>query len=187
MFGLVWPAGLALAEAMTGFGSPGQRILEVGCGLGLASLVLQRAGADITATDHHPLAGDFLRFNAFLNRLAPIVFRRASWAEPNDGLGRFDVVIASDVLYESDHPDALLGFIDRHTHPSAEVIVADPGRSQRTRFGARMRGEGYAQHDERVLLAGDDTVRRGRIMRFQRTGLVPSPPPAPVTAADGPA
>ena len=32
----------------------GKRILEVGCGIGLASLVLNHRPGDITATDHHP-------------------------------------------------------------------------------------------------------------------------------------
>lgn len=168
MFGLVWPAGLVLAETMTRFAFADHRILEVGCGLGLASLVLRRAGANITATDRHPLADEFLRFNAALNRIAPIAFRRAAWAAPDRVLGRFDVLIASDVLYEADHPDALMGFIDRHTNAHAEVIVIDPGRSQHARFGAKMRAEGYAQHDERAALPGDPSTPRARVMRFLR-------------------
>lgn len=176
MFGLVWPAGLALADVMTRFAFGGHRMLEVGCGLGLASLVLRRAGADITATDHHPLAAEFLQFNAALNRIPPITFRRASWTARDHVLGRFDVLVASDVLYEVDHPDALMGFIDRHTNPDAEVIVTDPGRSQRARFGAKMRGEGYAQIDERRAFPNEPSSSRGRIMRFLRAAGATVPP-----------
>jgi len=61
IFGVVWPSGLALAEEMTRFPIEGKSILEVGCGLGLPSLVLQQRGADITASDYHPLAEEFLR------------------------------------------------------------------------------------------------------------------------------
>ena len=168
MFGLVWPAGLALAEAMTRFPVAGKRILEVGCGLGLSALVLQRAGADITATDHHPLAGEFLRVNAALNRLAPVAFRRASWTGVDTTLGRFDVVVASDVLYERQHPGELMGFLERHTNADAQVIVADPGRSQHARFSAHMRADGYTRDDERLILPGGSPTRRGRIMRFVR-------------------
>jgi hypothetical protein len=60
LFGLLWPAGIALAEEMSRFAVAGKSILEVGCGLGLGSLVLQRRGANITACDHHPLAEEFL-------------------------------------------------------------------------------------------------------------------------------
>jgi 2-polyprenyl-3-methyl-5-hydroxy-6-metoxy-1,4-benzoquinol methylase len=51
-FGTVWPAGLALAEEMSRFPVEGKSILEVGCGIGLPSLVLQQRGATITATDY---------------------------------------------------------------------------------------------------------------------------------------
>ena len=37
-----------------------KRILEVGCGIGLSSLILNRLNADITATDYHPEAEKFL-------------------------------------------------------------------------------------------------------------------------------
>jgi len=77
LFGLVWPSGVALAEAAATLPIEGRRILEVGCGLGLASLVLARRGADVTASDLHPLAEEFLRENAALNGLAPIPYRDA--------------------------------------------------------------------------------------------------------------
>ena len=69
LFGQVWPSGRVLAEAMCGFEVAGKRILEIGCGLGLSSLVLQRRKADITASDPHPLAGWFLAHNARLTNL----------------------------------------------------------------------------------------------------------------------
>src|SRR4051794_5259426 len=114
IFGVIWPSGRALAEAMTTFAVEGQRVLELGCGLGLASLVLQRRRADITASDHHPLAGEFLQANAALNALPPIAFHQAAWSEPQPELGRFDLIIASDVLYERDHPALVAGFVERH-------------------------------------------------------------------------
>ena len=113
---------------MSRFAVAGKSILEVGCGLGLSSLVLQQRGADVTASDHHPLAQEFLRVNAALNDLPPIDFHEASWTGSNPDLGRFDLIIASDVLYERGHPVALAAFLARHAAPTAQVIVADPGR-----------------------------------------------------------
>ena len=60
LFGQVWPAGRVLAQAMSQFDVAGKRVLELGCGLGLASLVLQRRQCDVTASDHHPLAEEHL-------------------------------------------------------------------------------------------------------------------------------
>ena len=45
IFGVVWPAGIALAQEMSDFAFTGLKILEVGCGIGLSSLVLQRHSA----------------------------------------------------------------------------------------------------------------------------------------------
>src|SRR5512134_3285590 len=87
IFGVLWPAGLALANEMSRFAVAGKSILEVGCGIGLCSMVLQRRGANITASDYHPLAGEFLRFNTDLNGLPPIKFHNAPWAGPNPELG----------------------------------------------------------------------------------------------------
>lgn len=80
LFGLLWPSGSELASHMAQ--QPlvaGQRILELGCGLGLASLVCHRMGADITASDCHPLAGDFLKENLRLNDLPPMKYRAGHW------------------------------------------------------------------------------------------------------------
>jgi predicted nicotinamide N-methyase len=167
LFGLVWPAGLALADEMTRFDVAGKSILEVGCGLGLSSLVLQRRGADVTATDHHPLAEEFLRFNAALNDLAPITFQRASWAGANPDLGRFDLIIGSDLLYERGHPSELALFLGRHANPTAEIVVADPGRGQCAQFHAAMLEDGYVHKERRRTFPGLG-AKSGRIMTFSQ-------------------
>ena len=47
LFGQVWPSSRLLANLMQSWNPTGQRILETGCGLGLASLVLHRRNCDI--------------------------------------------------------------------------------------------------------------------------------------------
>ena len=41
IFGIVWPSGEVLAQFMSDFQIEGKRILEVGCGIGLTSLLSQ--------------------------------------------------------------------------------------------------------------------------------------------------
>jgi predicted nicotinamide N-methyase len=168
LFGVTWPAGVALAEAMSTVPIAGKRILEVGCGIGLASLVLQKRGADITASDHHPLAEEFLRENAQLNGLPPVNFQIAQWADPDPRLGRFDLLIASDVLYERDHPALLADFLSLHAKPVPCVMVADPGREHRGRFSTLMLAQGYARSEQPFRGTGAEQTPRGRIMMFSR-------------------
>ena len=128
LFGQVWPSGRVMAEAMSTHDVGGKRILELGCGLGLSSLVLQYRRADITASDHHPLAERFLRHNAAQNKLLAIVYRDLRWEIPDLTLGLFDLIIGSDVLYESGHADQLAATIFRHATADAEILITDPGR-----------------------------------------------------------
>lgn len=172
LFGMYWPAGLALAEAMSRFPVDGKRILEVGCGTGLSSLVLQRRGADITASDHHPLAAEFLEHNALLNGLPSIKYRDAQWQGPNPSLGEFDMIIGGDVLYERDHPALLAGFIQRHAKPAACVMIAEPGRGYRGQFSSRMIAQGYTRSEQPFSSDGVDHESKGRILRFDRAAHV---------------
>ncbi len=169
IFGVVWPAGIALAQEMSDFAFAGLKILEVGCGIGLSSLVLQRHGANITATDYHPLAEEFLRFNSELNDLPPIKFHSAPWAGTNPQLGRFDLIVGSDLLYERSHPALLSAFLACHTEAAAQVILADPGRKRCGEFSTKMAIEGYTRSEQRLNLTGDTTSSpRGRMMSFVR-------------------
>src|SRR5690554_2624098 len=72
LFGQLWPASRALAQAVKHIDIANRRIIELGCGLALPSLLLKSRGADVTASDHHPLSERFLDYNAVLNSLPPI-------------------------------------------------------------------------------------------------------------------
>ena len=173
LFGVVWPAGLALAEAMSRFPVEGKNILELGCGIGLASLVLPRSGARITACDHHPLAEDFLRQNAELNGLAPISFFTAPWLGPNPLLGRFDMIIGSDLLYEPDHAMLLASFIAHHANPAAQVLIADPGRGYVSAFSSLLATQGYLRSAQPMPMPASVGMpaSRGRLYSFVRREL----------------
>ena len=169
LFGLLWPAGCVLAEQMSHIDFAGRRVLEVGCGLGLASLVAQARGADVTASDRHPLADTFLRANAALNHLPRIRFHRGDWTALGDELGRFDLIVGSDLLYDRALPVPLAGFIERHAAGSSEVIVVDPDRGMQAPFGRLMDGHGF-DHTV-VLVARHDTAGgsfKGRIHTYSR-------------------
>jgi 2-polyprenyl-3-methyl-5-hydroxy-6-metoxy-1,4-benzoquinol methylase len=172
LFGQVWPAAMVLAERMAGWPLNGQRIIEIGCGIGLASLVLHSRGADITATDHHPLAREFLAHNAQLNGLTVLPYRDCDWRGLHSGLGRFDLLIASDVLYERDHAEQILRFLTAHARPEATIIISDPGRGHANRMIEPLAAQGYTLVQTRCAFAsGEAAPFRGRLMAWTRAGL----------------
>lgn len=169
IFGVIWPSGEVLAHFLFDFEIAGKRILEVGCGIGLASLVLNQRRADITATDYHPESGGFLEENVRLNEGRAIPFVRTGWGDADSGIGEFDLIVGSDLLYERGHVELLSGFIEQHAKPRCEVIMVDPGRGNHARFSKRMVGLGYAHSQSRPLHA--DYLEQpfgGQILRYLR-------------------
>ncbi len=184
IFGLPWPSGRQLAARLAArLLRPGERILEMGCGLALASLVGHRRGAAVTASDMHPLAARFLAHNLRLNALPPMRYRHGEWArEPLATLpgvrrnsavrGRYDLLIASDVLYERDSGAVLAAFIGRHAAPVAEVWIVDPDRGNRPPFNRAMAALGFVLGEERLdaPASGGQAAYKGRLLSYRRAG-----------------
>ncbi|MCZ8113388.1 methyltransferase domain-containing protein [Silanimonas sp.] len=166
LFGQLWPAGQRLAEAMHEFDVAGKRVLELGCGIGLASLVLQRRGADVLATDLHPLAETFLAYNAALNGLPALHYRRLGWASARPSLGRFDLIIAGDVLYERGQAEVVAEVIADYAADEADVIVTDAGRGYAAKLGKALTGQGFLP----MAATAGDASRPGPVatLRYQR-------------------
>ena len=171
LFGLLWPSGQVLAGVMHSFELEGKRVLEVGCGLALASLVVHRRGGDITASDAHPLAARFLRENLRLNRLPVMKYEVGNWLGANLALGVFDLIIGSDVLYDRGQPEAVSQFIDRHSHSDVEVLIVDPNRGNQPSFTRKMGVLGYSHSSRRVAAQPDGVAYKGSIHRYLRSGL----------------
>lgn len=169
LFGIIWESSQVLAHFMADFDIADKSILEVGCGIALASLVLNQRSANITATDYHPEVESFLRENTKLNQGKIIPFIRTSWDDEISSLGEFDLVIGSDLLYERGHARSLSRFIDQHSKPHCEVILVDPGRGHHACFSKKMVNLGYS-HSQSKPEQTDYLSRpfRGQILRYHR-------------------
>lgn len=169
LFGIIWASGEVLARLMFEHEVDGKRVLEVGCGIGLASLVLNHRLADITATDYHPEVENFLIENVRLNQGETIPFVRTGWEDDDSGLGEFDLVIGSDLLYDRSHVEPLAVFIEQHAKPRCEVLLVDPGRGHHAPFSKKMVSLGYSHSQSRPdNLEYLERPFRGQVLRYRR-------------------
>ena len=138
----VWESAIVLAEEIAKLDGHGRTLLELGCGLGLPALVAARSGFAVTATDYEEPALEGVRYNATRNGLERIEARVLDWRNIPPDIGRFDLVVAADVLYEPHHSAALAAVIARTLAPAGLALVADPCRTRAAGFADACRAEG---------------------------------------------
>jgi predicted nicotinamide N-methyase len=183
IFGLLWPSGAQLAARIAL--RPvlaSEQILEIGCGLALASLVAHRRGSAVTASDCHPLAAGFLQRNLRLNSLLPMRYLQGQWgaaalpsvAHQHGGAPmqptHYEFIMGSDVLYERDANGELANFIHQNAAPAAEVWIVDPDRGNRPAFNRRMAALGFVMREERMDAVASDVAAayKGRLLTYRR-------------------
>ncbi len=162
-FGCLWPSARALAQYLLSEDIERDgpvHVLEVGCGLAFPSLALASTvkASRILATDFHPEVPQFLTRNLERNGISPgkFEYRKLDWtARDAAEIGRFGLVIGSDVLYEKAHPadvaDALVSWV----RPGGRIIVADPVRPYLQGFVDEMRARGYSAEPKIIKLPAD--------------------------------
>ncbi len=156
-----WPSSLALAEHVATLDLAGRRVLELGCGLGLPSVVAARRGAVAVATDWAGDAIALLERNAARNG-TKVTAVTADWREPERfvALGPFDLVIAADVLYEARNAEPILALLEALDAPAR---IADPGRRHASAFLDAARHDGW-----KIVTEPDARIPSGGIHRLSR-------------------
>jgi predicted nicotinamide N-methyase len=124
----LWPSAQILAREVREMRLAGERVLELGCGLGLVAIGAALAGAQVTATDYYDDAIQFATLNVAEATGQTIEARMVDWTAMPSDLGRFDVVLTSDVLYEPRYAGLVASAIAATLRRGGEAIVADPGR-----------------------------------------------------------
>jgi predicted nicotinamide N-methyase len=123
---VLWRSGVALARELDGEELHGLRVVELGCGLGIPSIAAARGGAEVIATDGDIDALGLVRRNAEENGVE-LERVAVDWGDPDELVerGPFDIVLASDVLYERPSIAMLLNMLPRL---APVAWIADPGR-----------------------------------------------------------
>jgi predicted nicotinamide N-methyase len=126
-----WPSGVGLAGHLKDHPpAAGTRVLELGCGLALPSVVVAHAGARVLATDGHTDAVAFAAHVLAINEVEGEV-AHVDWSDHADDLverGPWDLVLAADVLYLAANVESLLRVLPRLVARGGEAWIADPDR-----------------------------------------------------------
>lgn len=193
----VWPSGIALADAI---GTRpelvrGQRVLELGSGLGVTAIAALRAGASLTVADYAPESLLLCRANALRNAGREPATVSVNWRRPSPDLfplaaDGYSVVLAADVLYEGRDVEPLLPLVARLVAPGGLLWLAEPGRRPAARFLEAATAAGWRDEAERHdgpwpdpqdvgVVVGVHRLRRVDEHGIADTGEPRSQPPVP--------
>jgi predicted nicotinamide N-methyase len=124
----VWPASIALSRTVRAMDGRGQTLLELGCGAGLVTAVALKAGFEVTASDYYDDALQFARVNGRGNAAREPHTMILDWRHLPTVIQAFDVVVASDVLYERGYGPAVARAIATTLRSGGRALISDPGR-----------------------------------------------------------
>jgi predicted nicotinamide N-methyase len=133
----LWPSARALGEVVAARDVAGRRVLEVGCGLALPTLVAAARGADATASDVDAAPLAYVAASARASEL-PVATRVVDFSAPPDGLGAFDLVLAADVLYVDASAAHLAAALPGLLAADGRALLTCPWRGQADRLAVAL-------------------------------------------------
>ena len=148
----LWPSGSVLADRLAQRELRALRVIELGAGLAIPSMVAAAAGASVVATDWYEPALQFVRLNAARAGLR-VDTMFVDWRDPPRALldmAPFDLVIAADVLYEPRNAEPLASLLPRLVADDGEAIIADPRRPDARPFLDALTESGWTIHTDEV-------------------------------------
>lgn len=126
----IWPASIILSEWVARLKpDPQKTLLEIGGGLGLTSIVAASYGHRITYSEGNPDALRFARANTELNTGGQFPLISHDWNHPGQ-IGRFDMILGSEVVYRQTDIPLLTKVIDACLAPGGQIILS--GEIRRT-------------------------------------------------------
>ena len=133
---IVWATGFAISQYLANSVAierlQGKRVLVVGCGVGLESIVLAKLGARVSALDHVAEALRLVEHNCELNDIPPVDTLSLCLHDPESiaklGLYDVDVIVGGDVHYEPENGKWVKALLQNVLRPQGRAFFADPFR-----------------------------------------------------------
>ena len=138
----IWPAAVTLSHViMEELEIEGRSVIELGAGVGMASVAAAKRGARVVSTDYSTEALRFVVYNALVNAVS-LDTGRLDWRMVR-GEERFDLVIAADVLYERVNLLPIVTAIESLLAEGGAAYIADPRRRLAEQFLELVRENGF--------------------------------------------
>lgn len=139
----LWPSALALAEFI--LTNPelvrNKKVLEIGCGLALPGIVAGKFANEVLLTDYLPDPVAYANYNWSLNHPSVPSAELLDWRNPS--VERYDVLLASDIAYESRAFIPLINNLNRMIKPGGMILLSEPKRRFAEAFFQQLSSEGY--------------------------------------------
>lgn len=159
----LWHGSIALGEYLVEeqLIQPGMKVIELGCGLGLAGVVASKLGGEVIFTDYDPNALIFAKKNWELNSTTPACFELMDWNHPNPDFAA-NVVLGADIAYGPNFRHVLLQTFDTVCKPGGTIVLSDPMRSLSKFFYEDFESSSYntTYSRRRIILDGLSQTQR---------------------------
>jgi protein N-lysine methyltransferase METTL21A len=163
----IWEASILLASYLSSLPpNPSKTMLEIGSGLGMVGIAAAKAGHRMTLSERNPDALNFARANALTNGCPSLSAERLDWHAPHLE-DRFDYIVGSEVVYQTEAIDCLESLFDRYLSPGGTIILAEGVRRTGVDFWDRMR-HNYDVKARRQTLRSDGGTRHMVLFHLQR-------------------
>ena len=143
-----WTSSWLIMDFLKKQGLPdGTRILEVGCGWGLAGIYCaKKHNALVTAVDIDSEVFPYLQLHADINRVQVRALKKSFEGLRKKDLKGFDMIIGADICFWDDMVKPLKNLIHRAFSTGLrQILIADPGRPTFEALGDYFVGKGRGE------------------------------------------
>jgi predicted nicotinamide N-methyase len=120
----IWESSLVLSDYLVSHYKSPKRILELGAGLGVNSIIASSLGHQVTLTEFDPHAFQFAQANASINSCHTIDFKMLDWQSP-DVESKFDMIVGSELIDKESVFAAMSHFFHHYLLNDGEIILAN--------------------------------------------------------------
>lgn len=160
---LLWESAVGLAEYLTKHPHlvRGKRVLELGCGVGVAGIVARKLGGLVWQTDHLAYTLQLAKANEKANGVVGIERFVGDWRNWNHK-DRYDIVLGADIIYERAMHSVLPSVFSNCLVDKGTLLLSDPDRPQSMDFLAYLEALGWKMSIESlpVCLPGENDPPR---------------------------